>query len=246
MHRAGGLVSNASGPDPVKGRHARPFCPISPPPRRHKLSRRAPPSHLLRFPAAPIPRVKPPVKIPRSTWLSRGILVEFFGGGLTLDMRGAIDSKTRVLESGWVEAGGAIGVGTDSHVGRDAADELRWLEYGQRLFTRRRNVLRWPGEAHTGAAAWRAAALGGAQALGRRSGVLAPGHRADLVVLRADLPDMVGLSGDAILDAGLFGGLRGLNDAVVVGGQVVVEQGRHHKRAEIMARFHGVLARLRA
>ncbi len=146
----------------------------------------------------------------------------------------------------WVAAGGIFGVGTDSHVARDAADELRWLEYGQRLFTRRRNVLRWPGEAHTGAAAWRAAARGGAQAMGRRSGVLAPGHRADLVVLRGALPDWVGLSGDACLDAGLFGGVRDWIDTVVVGGKVVVEDGRHHKRTAIMARFERVLAHMRA
>ncbi|HCH63100.1 MAG TPA: formimidoylglutamate deiminase [Deltaproteobacteria bacterium] len=146
----------------------------------------------------------------------------------------------------WVAGGGMLGVGTDSHVGRDAADELRWLEYGQRLFTRRRNVLRWPGQAHTGAALWRAAATGGAQALGRSSGVLAEGLRADLVGIRTDRPGMTGLTHDALLDDLVFGGARDRIDTVVVGGRVVVRDGVHLRRPEIMARFEDALSRMRS
>ena len=146
----------------------------------------------------------------------------------------------------WVAGGGWLGVGTDSHVGRSAAEELRWLEYGQRLFARRRNVLRWPGEAHTGAAAWRAAVRGGARALARRAGGLAVGCRADLVELDADAPGLAGLTGDTCLDAWIFGGSGPAVRTVVVGGRVRVQHGHHVDRPAVMDRFRSVLARVRS
>ncbi len=83
----------------------------------------------------------------------------------------------------YLDDGGAYGVGSDSNVSLSPVEELRWLEYGQRLVTRRRIVAaRAPG-ASCGDALYVAAARGGAQACGRRSGALLAGSLADLVVL---------------------------------------------------------------
>ncbi len=151
----------------------------------------------------------------------------------------------------WTAAGGAFGVGTDSHVGRDAADELRWLEYGQRLNLQRRNVLRFDAlpmqhKQHTGAASWREAARGGARALGRTAGAIQVGARADFVSLQADAPTLIGLSEDDLVDALVFGGARGLIDTVAVGGRIVVREGRHLHRDRILGRMTDVFRRIRS
>ncbi len=144
----------------------------------------------------------------------------------------------------YLAAGGAIGVGTDSHVGRSAPAELRLLEYGHRLRDRRRNRALAPGERHVGAGLWRAAAVGGARALGFRGGVLAPGHVADLVSLDPTHPSLVGLAGDALLDAVVLGQGDGAIDTVVVGGEPVVTGGRHRDRAARLRAFTGAMRTL--
>ena len=84
----------------------------------------------------------------------------------------------------FLAAGGRYGVGSDSNVLIDPAEELRTLEYGQRLTRRGRNLLaRAPG-ASTGGNLFRAAALsGGAQALGQPVDGLKTVQRADFVGL---------------------------------------------------------------
>ena len=88
----------------------------------------------------------------------------------------------------FLAAGGRFGIGSDSHVSVSPVEELRWLEYGQRVTRLRRLVAASEDEPHCGARLWRAALAGGAQALGRRIGQLAPGHRADLVTHRPRPP----------------------------------------------------------
>ncbi|ALG73533.1 N-formimino-L-glutamate deiminase [Azospirillum thiophilum] len=125
--------------------------------------------------------------------------------------------------------GGRFGIGSDSQVIIDAAEELRLLEFGQRLAERRRNLLaREPG-ASTGAALYRAAVAGGGQALGlpEPAGGLAMGQRADLVVLDPDDPRLYGRSDDTLLDSYVFTGARGAVRDVVAGGRLVVRDGRH-------------------
>jgi formimidoylglutamate deiminase len=123
-------------------------------------------------------------------------------------------------------AGGVWGIGSDSHVSQSPLEELRLLEYGQRLRDRRRNVLRGraPG---IGAELYRGALAGGAQALGRPLGALAPGFRADLLVLDAEAPALVGLAGDTLLDALVFAGNVNPVRDVAVGGRWVVRDGAH-------------------
>lgn len=91
----------------------------------------------------------------------------------------------------YLAEGGAIGIGSDSHVCVDPAEELRWLENGQRLLTGRRTVLATEPGASVGTALLQRVCRGGAAALGRPVGEIAVGYRADFVVLRDD-------SGEAI------------------------------------------------
>ena len=143
----------------------------------------------------------------------------------------------------YLDAGGRFGVGSDSNVSIGAADELRQLEYSQRLGARSRNVLARPGGS-TGRTLFDAALIGGAQALARRSGVLAVGASADFLTLVADHPTLAGKSGDAILDAWIFSAGNALVDCVWSGGRKVVQGGRHASRERIAARFKATMGRL--
>jgi len=145
----------------------------------------------------------------------------------------------------YLAAGGRIGIGSDSHISVDAAEELRLLEYGQRLTLRSRNLLAGGPERSTGRALFDAACRGGAQALGRPIGAIAPGHRADFLRLDDDAPVLAARRGDALLDAWIFAGqpVSPISD-VWVGGQKVVENGRHVRAGEFAARYRQSLRRL--
>ena len=145
----------------------------------------------------------------------------------------------------YVAAGGRWGIGSDSNVRIDASEELRWLEYGQRLGEQRRNVLAAEPGASTGGALYRSALLGGAQALGAPMG-LAPGHSADFVTLDPDHPSLTGASADRWLDGLIFAAGRSAVGGVWRQGLQVVSGGRHRNRQPIAARYRTVLARLLA
>jgi formimidoylglutamate deiminase len=132
------------------------------------------------------------------------------------------------------EAGGRYGIGGDSHVSRNPAEELRLLEYLQRVSVRKRNLVTTDELASVGTTLWLEAAAGGAQAVGRRMGALAPGMRADLVVLDGEHPDLAGRGGDAAANALVFSGSDDLVRDVMVGGHWVVQQ-KHHAAEEAAA-----------
>jgi formimidoylglutamate deiminase len=142
----------------------------------------------------------------------------------------------------YARAGGAFGVGSDSHISVSPVEELRWLEYGQRLLHRRRNLLQAGGS--VGAHLWARAATGGAQALGFQGGRIAAGCRADLVVLDPACPTLSGLQGDALVDGAVFAGNANPVRDVMVGGRWAVREGRHSREAEVLARYRAALARI--
>jgi formimidoylglutamate deiminase len=146
----------------------------------------------------------------------------------------------------FLAAGGRFGVGSDSNVLIDAAQELRLLEYGQRLIRQSRNVLARPERAATGAALFTAAQAGGAQALGAPGAGLRVGEPLDLVSLDADHPAMTGRTGDGALDAWIFASGSGAVDGVWRWGQKVVAGGRHRSRAAVAERYRRVLRRVLA
>ncbi|CAN7285205.1 formimidoylglutamate deiminase [Phenylobacterium sp. LjRoot164] len=141
----------------------------------------------------------------------------------------------------FMAAGGRYGVGSDSNVLIDAPEELRLLEYGQRLTRRTRNVLAGDAGGATGADIYRAAAFGGAQALGHAPAVLAEGAPADIVSLDPNHPALAARREDAVLDSYVFAGRRDMIDGVWRAGAKLVTNGRHYRRAEIAARYRKAL-----
>ncbi|HSS64364.1 MAG TPA: formimidoylglutamate deiminase [Gammaproteobacteria bacterium] len=141
----------------------------------------------------------------------------------------------------FLQRGGRFGVGSDSHVSVSPTEELRLLEYGQRLAHRRRAVLASGQQPSTGRNLYQSAARGGAQALGIFAGELKAGACADFVVLDAECPALYGRHGDALLDAALFAGDRSVIGSVWVGGREVVSNGAHSMRESIFNRYKSTL-----
>jgi formimidoylglutamate deiminase len=135
----------------------------------------------------------------------------------------------------YLQAGGRFGIGSDSNVSTSPVEELRWLDYVQRLHLRRRTL--------TSDLAGRAAS-GGARALGREAGAIAPGKLADLVVLDPEHPALVGRQGDALLDSWLYAGNATPVRHVMVAGRWVVQHGAHVRGDEIVAAFRRTMRRL--
>lgn len=142
----------------------------------------------------------------------------------------------------FIEHGGRFGIGSDSNVLIGLPDELRQLEYSQRLVHRARNVLARAGGS-TGRALFDAALDGGSQALGAEPSRIAAGAPADLVSLDAGHPSLAGKAGDAILDAWIFANGSKV-DCVWVHGQKQVSGGRHAKREAVAGRFREVMTAL--
>jgi formimidoylglutamate deiminase len=144
----------------------------------------------------------------------------------------------------FLDARGAMAIGSDSHISVSPVEELRWLEYLSRLLRRERNVLA-EAEISTGARLWRLACSGGAQASGRRVGELRVGCRADIVVLDLDSPALFGRTGDAILDTFVFAGQPNPVRDVMAGGRWVVQDGRHFAEDTIAAGYRRAVLALR-
>ena len=135
------------------------------------------------------------------------------------------------------EKKGRFAIGGDIHMSQTPVEELRWLEYSQRLALRRRNIAASESSPSVGAFLWREAASGGAQALGRAAGSIAAGKRADLVVLDGEHINLAGRHGDALLDSLVFCGSERLVRHVMVGGRWVVRDGHHPAEQTIAARY---------
>jgi formimidoylglutamate deiminase len=144
----------------------------------------------------------------------------------------------------YLAAGGRFGIGTDSNIQIDAAAELRQLEYGQRLARRARNVMTMQQGESTGRRLLDAALAAGAQALLQPIGALAVGARADVVVLDANHPDLAARCGDQWLDTWIFIAGRAVVKTVLVGGEIVVDAGRHRMRPAIEAKYKSVISKL--
>jgi formimidoylglutamate deiminase len=140
----------------------------------------------------------------------------------------------------YLAAGGAFGIGSDSNVLIDAAEELRLLEYAQRLALRVRNVLATGPGASTGLALLRSALAGGGQALGAQ-GALEPGASADFVTLDLGHPSLSGAAIERLADAWIFAAGKGGVEHVWRRGRRVVEHGRHVRRDAIAARYRRAL-----
>ena len=139
---------------------------------------------------------------------------------------------------------GRLGIGSDSNMSVDAAEELRLLEYGQRLSQLRRNVGALTEGSSTGESLFRAALAGGAQALDQPIGVLTPGNRADIVVLDGRHPVLAGREESSILDSWIFTGGRALITDDFVAGKHMVKEGHHIHQENIENRYSDTIAKL--
>jgi formimidoylglutamate deiminase len=145
----------------------------------------------------------------------------------------------------YLAAGGRFGIGSDSHVSQSPVEELRWLEYGQRLAQQRRNIAASNSQRDVGAFLWQSALAGGAQAAGRQVGQLAAGRRADLLVLDCGHPNLDGVEAQDVLGRLVFCGNDNLVRDVLAGGRWVVQGGCHIAQDAIAARYKQAVRQLR-
>jgi formimidoylglutamate deiminase len=125
----------------------------------------------------------------------------------------------------WLACDVPIAVGSDSHVTRDWREELRWLEYGQRLSLRQRNVAaapQMPGLASTAARLWQRVQQGGAAAAGLANWGIVPGARADALMPAASDDALLGVPAAHTLDALVFSSPGQPWGRVMVAGRWVV------------------------
>ena len=167
----------------------------------------------------------------------------------------------------WLKTGVPLSIGSDSHVCRQWNEELRWLEYGQRLLLQQRNVSAHPasgggggvdgggggvdggggggggggGEGSTAARLFAAALHGGGQAAGQPRWGLQPGARADLLVLDTQANGLLGVPTSHLLDAFVFASDTPAIRDVYVAGQQVITNGRHIRQAAIAAGFEAAM-----
>ena len=135
---------------------------------------------------------------------------------------------------GWLAAGGAFGIGSDSNVRISLTEELRTLEYSQRLRDVARNVM-VEKDGSVGQCLYVGAALGGAQALGRKSGQIATGFLADLTAIDLSHPTLCALRPDQILDGLAFAAPDTVVTDLWSAGRHQVKEGRHVNREQIIA-----------
>jgi len=145
----------------------------------------------------------------------------------------------------YLQGGGIFGLGSDSNIRISLTEEMRTLEYSQRLSHKNRAALATP-IASVGRTIFEGAAKGGAQALGRACGSIKVGNWADILDLSTEHPDMEGLRGDTLLDAWIFARDDGLVRNVWSAGRHVVVNGRHVKAEAITAAYRSSVQKLRA
>ncbi|GHF58379.1 formimidoylglutamate deiminase [Seohaeicola zhoushanensis] len=145
----------------------------------------------------------------------------------------------------WFGAGGAMAIGSDSNIRIALAEELRTLDYSQRLRDLSRAALATP-EQSTGRVLFDAACRGGAKAAGRDCGTIAVGQLADLVALDGGNVDLDGREGDTLLDSWIFAGDDRMVSEVWSAGRHLVTEGRHVRREAITAAYRRAVAGLAA
>ena len=144
----------------------------------------------------------------------------------------------------WLENGGRLAIGSDSNIRISLSEELRTLDYSQRLRDLSRAALADQNHS-TGRRIFEAACRGGGQAAGRGSGVIATGEWADLMCLDATHVDLEGGEGDQILDSYIFAGDDRMVTDVWSAGRHLVRDGLHKDHDAITQRYRTTMADLR-
>jgi formimidoylglutamate deiminase len=143
----------------------------------------------------------------------------------------------------WLGHDGRIAIGSDSHIRISLSEELRMLEYSQRLQHRSRAALATT-EKTTGRRLFDAVNTGGAQSANRDAGRIKEGAWADLLALDDQAVDLTGRHSDRLLDSYVFAGDDGMVTDVWSAGRHKVRDGRHVAREAITERYRKVLKTL--
>lgn len=141
---------------------------------------------------------------------------------------------------------GTFAIGSDSHISVNPIEELRWLEYAQRLIKQQRALLATNEQMSVGLNLWQKAAAGGAQSTNSNTGALAIGKQADLVVLDDSQLRLFAHDDSHLLDSVIFASQRNLVLDVMVNGHWVIRDGQHSLEQETAAKFAELLTRLSA
>lgn len=144
----------------------------------------------------------------------------------------------------WVDHGGAFAIGSDSNIRISLSEELRTLDYSQRLRDGTRAALASPDKS-TGRRMYDGMLQGGAQASGRETGRIEAGCWADFLALDTGSEHMWGRQGDTALDAWIFAGDDRLVKDVWSAGRHMVQHGQHVQRADIVAAYKRAIDALR-
>lgn len=144
----------------------------------------------------------------------------------------------------YLNQNGRIGIGSDSNIRISLSEELRTLDYSQRLRDNSRAALATACQS-TGRRIYEEVVRGGAQAAGRQSGRIEAGQWADLMALNDEHPDLEGLTGDTLLDTYIFAGDDSMVRDVWSAGRHLVTAGQHKQRDAIVQRYRTVMKSLR-
>ena len=141
----------------------------------------------------------------------------------------------------FINQGGFFGFGSDSHVSVSVTEELRWLEYSQRLRDQRRNRLTTTNQKNIATVLYEAGLQGGRQALGQPIGAIEPGARADWIVLDGQDPYIQNAKSEDLLNRWIFGGGNHQIKDVMVKGKWVIQNGHHLDEEAISEDFSRTL-----
>lgn len=144
----------------------------------------------------------------------------------------------------YLNEGGDIAIGSDSHISVSVVEELRLLEYGQRLKYQRRNIAVSDKEIHTGTNLYKECLRGGAKASGFNNGAIEIGKRADIIMLDKDSSLLVGTPEKNIIDRFIFSGNAISVKHVMVGGKVVIKDYKHANEEQITTEFAATMRKL--
>ncbi|MGM0557563.1 MAG: formimidoylglutamate deiminase [Myxococcota bacterium] len=141
-----------------------------------------------------------------------------------------------------VRAGVPVSLGSDSHANIDLWEEMRLVEYHERLRHERRNVLASAAGVRTTAeVVWPMGSRHGARCLGQSGGALAPGADADFTVIDLDHISLVGATRETLLSDLALAMTPGAVRAVYVAGERLVDDGAHQERETIVEDYRRVL-----
>jgi formimidoylglutamate deiminase len=139
---------------------------------------------------------------------------------------------------------GTFAIGSDSHISVNPIEELRWLEYAQRLIKQQRAILASSEMASVGQNLWQKAATGGAQSTNSNTGELAIGKQADLLVLDEKQTSLFANENNHLLDSVIFASQKNMIKNVMVNGNWVVQNGEHQHEQSSADNFSKLLKKL--